>query len=140
MASNNTVILKGRGERVERVPAAAFTPGHLIEYTSDDKFQKHATAGGAAAPIFAVENEVFGKDLNAAYATTDMALAEHCYSGMEVNALVATAAPAIVIGDHLESAGDGTLRKVTTGIAIAIALEALTNTSGSDARLRVAVL
>jgi len=59
--------------------------------------------------------------------------------GEEVHALVAAAAPAIAIGDALESAGDGTVRKVVaraattsaqTNSIIGIALEAVDNSGG----------
>ena len=71
------------------------------------------------------------------------------HAGQEVNALVAAAAPAILEGDALESAGDGTLRKLVVAAATAqsardsivgYALVALDNSGGgSSARLAVRV-
>lgn len=112
MATPKTVLLKGRGIRKEGTANAAITPGHLVERMSTGNIRVHATAGAKASPIFAVENEILGKEITVAYAATDRCYFEFLTSGCEVYALVAAAAPAIVVGDLLESAGDGTLRKV----------------------------
>jgi hypothetical protein len=123
----STIVLKGRGIRKEAVAAAAVTPGHLIMLNSAGKYAVHNVAGGRTTPLFAVENELEGKEISDAYAADDQLFAEAVPSGAEIYALVAAAAAAIAVGDLLESAGDGTLRKaidltaaagtpVTTGI------------------------
>ena len=101
----------------------------------------HATAAGAAAPLFAVENDILGKTINDAYAANDYVQAEYLPPGSEVLALVAAAASAIVIGNLLESAGNGTLRIRGSGTAVAQALEAVDNSGGgSAARIKVVLL
>lgn len=170
----NTITLKTRGAPLlkEAQAAAALSPGYLLYRTSANKFAKHATAGQKVMPLFALENEATGADLTTAYATNDTVQAAVFETGEEVYAKLAAAAPAIVVGDYLESAGDGTLRKVlgltdssggtanttlqaiggsytqaevannfadlaayanlTKPTAVAIALEAVDNSGGSD--------
>jgi hypothetical protein len=119
----NTIIAKGKGVRMERLAGGAITPGHLVMLNSDNEFVVHATARQRAAPIFAIEQELFGRDLDSAYAENDHTLAEFCTPGMEVYAVFAAASHTIAIGELLESAGDGTLRELT----------ALTDSSGGTA-------
>lgn len=115
MADNrNTIVLVGRGMRKSKFAAGAITPGDLIMVDANLKYARHNVAGAITCPIFAVENEVFGNDITVDYASTDECLGEACMSGMEVYATLAANAPAITKGDLLESAGDGTLRKVTS--------------------------
>lgn len=154
--ASRTILLKGRGYRLERVAGGTITPGHLVALNSADKLVVHATAKGKAAPIFAVESEHLNNDDGSAsadidhnYASGDFVQSEVLCAGCEVNALVAAAATAIVEGDLLESAGDGTLRKRTAfdavtpapaGEVVAVALEAVDNSAGgSAARIRVMV-
>lgn len=138
----NTILLKGQPIAKEGKANAAITPGHLIELRSDGELQVHGSAAGTAAKAFARENEVFGKDIDTAYAAEDNVLYYVLRSGDEVNALVAAGAAAIVVGDKLESAGDGTLRKVSTSAAtadtsrdsvVAVALENVDNSGGGTA-------
>lgn len=149
--TNKTIFLKGQdlGKRREALANAALKPGYLLEYMSTGKVRKHATAAGNAYPLFAAENELFGDGIDTAYAADDNVLMWHATSGDEINALVAAAAGAIVIGDRLESAGDGTLRKHAAAApaaanvngAVAIAMEAVDNSGGgSEARIRVMIL
>lgn len=112
MSTAQTVWLRGEeGVRREAPANAGITPGHLLTLMSTNKIAFHATAGGKAAPMFAVENYLVGKDLNTAYVADDTVQYEVYSPGTEINALLAAHAAAIAIGDYLESAGDGTLRK-----------------------------
>jgi hypothetical protein len=129
----NTTVLKGYPIRKEAVAGGAITPGHLIAINSAGLAVVHPTAGGNTAPAYAYENEIFGKDLIGAYAAGDKVLYGVFSSGDEVYALVAAAASAIAVGDKLESAGNGTLRKLASGTAIATALEAVDNSAGGTA-------
>lgn len=148
--AERTIILKGQGIRKEGEADSAITPGHLIAQASDGKFDVHGTAAANAAKTFAVENELAGKEIDDAYADGDRLFYEHCVPGQEVYALVAASAAAIVIGDFLESAGDGTLRVLTTDAAtddtqrasvVARALEAVNNSGGgTPARIKVEVI
>lgn len=133
MVNPHTIILKGRPERREEDAGGAITPGHLITYASDGDFEVHNTAGGRAAPIFAGENELFGKDIDDAYASGERILGWHCAPGDEVYALVPAAAAAIVEGDYLESNGDGTLRKqATASVAVATGTVTDDNSAASN--------
>lgn len=106
-----TIIVKGRGIRKEAKAGGAVTPGHLVKLNSSGEVVVHATAGGKAQRAFAVENELAGDEISVAYAQNDTCFYEVVGAGAEVYGLVAASAAAIVIGDLLESAGDGTLRK-----------------------------
>ena len=149
-ANPDTILLKGNGLFKEALAGTAITPGYLIQRSADGDVDPHASAASTANKLFAVENELLGKEI-----TVDYAVGDKCYfvapeRGAEIYALVAAAAPAIVIGDYLESAGDGTLRKVAVDTAtdqgqraavVAQALEAVDNSGGgTEARIKVEIL
>ena len=106
----NTIDLNGYAINKELISAGVITPGHLLVRDGSGTVVVHATAGGRAAPIFAREDDLQGNDITVAYASGDLIQMLIFPPGGEVNALVAASAPAIVVGDFLESAGDGTLR------------------------------
>lgn len=106
-----TILLKGTPQYREGVANAAITPGYLVEQMSTGKFRKHATAAVRASAMFAIEQDYVGKAIDTAYAANDQLRYLVAQRGDQVYALVAASAAAIVIGDFLESAGDGTLRK-----------------------------
>jgi hypothetical protein len=117
-----TIVLLGGSPAVfEKLAAAAITPGHLVEpATGGDagKIKVHATAGGNAAAMFADVNPTPDRAnttpaLTTAYATGEQVRILHCHAGDMVNALLAANAAAVVEGDFVESAGDGTVRKHT---------------------------
>lgn len=112
MATPKTILLKGEGLYKEASAGGAITPGHLIDRNSAGAFVVHATAGGNALPMFAMENELAGDEITVAYASGDRVVAVIPERGAEVYALLPAAAAAVVIGDLLESNGDGTLRKL----------------------------
>lgn len=144
MSSAKTIVLKGGGIKKERAAVAAITPGHLIEVTSADKVQVHSTAGGLAQKAFAVEDDLQGNTITDAYAAADRVQYMVLERGAEVNALIADG-EAIAIGDKLVSAGDGTLKELTSESTdesvVAIALEAcdMSGSSGADPSPRCAV-
>ena len=132
---SNTIILKqiqrDRAE-MEKVPAAAFYPGHLLEITTADKFQKHSGAAGVVAPkIFAVEDENQGKTINDVFATTGRAVGWIPQPGDEVYAVLADGED-IAIGDKLVSNADGTLKEGTANV-VGMSLEALDLSDSSGA-------
>lgn len=115
--------------------AEAITPGHLVDWDSSGNLVKHATAGGRAAKMFALEQDPpvkistdSGPAIDLAYGIGDQIKVGYFSTGMRVNALVAANAPAIVKGDYLESAGNGTVRK-----ALLTGLADLTDSSGGTA-------
>lgn len=147
----NTIILKGDPVQEELKAAAAFTPGMLLELTSTARTaQKHATAGGSAYALFALEDENQGKEISDAYSTGNEALCGWFKPGDKVNALLANGETA-VIGSLLESNGDGYFRVVDADtswgtiavhsvIAVARAALDMSGSSGVDpASQRIAV-
>jgi hypothetical protein len=158
-----TVSIKGSPIYQEGEASTTVKPGMLVELKSTGEYGPHATAKGYAAPLFALENEIYAgegpesPDLDDTYADGDLMLMGYFRAGDEVNALLTygSAVATIVIGDFLESTGDGTLRKMTAhaqsgttpfavtteGKAIAVALEASDQSGGSaNTRLKVRIL
>lgn len=148
----NTIILRGRDLviRKEGVTDEAVTPGHLLERGGSNDVQKHSVASGNAQKLFALENDLVGESITDAYATGETVQIAACPTGVEVYALLANGENAS-IGSALVSNGDGTLAVFTaydtSDSAVSInptaivgyALEALNNSTGSAARLRVEV-
>ena len=151
MSTSNTVKLKKYQDiNMEFVANAAITPGHLVELMSTNKVKVHTTESGNALPkMFALEDELQGKEIDDDYAADDRVQVWVCQPGEVVNALLKDG-ETIVIGDALESAGDGTLQKVaadSTGVyyynqIVGIALEALdlSGSSGEESTSRLAVM
>ncbi len=133
----NTILLKGRGIRQEAVAAGAFTPGHLLKMDNTGKLLVHAAAKGYAVPRFAVENDIVGKEIGDAYAADDYAQSEILHSGCEVLGFMEVSAAAVVIGDFVESAGDGSFQKWTDGVALAECLEAVDNSANASSQARI---
>ena len=140
----NTIKIKKYSDVIEEAnAAAAITPGHLIEFTSAGKVQKHSSAGGTALTMFALEDELQGKGISEAYSADNPVQCWVAGRGDMVYALVAAGATAITAGDFLESAGDGTLRKYASGVKIAQAVESVDNSASSistEARIVVRIL
>ncbi len=148
MAENSIVLRQGQAQRVEleKIPAAAFYPGHLVELTSADKVQKHSTAAGAAFPMFALEDENQGRGIDVVYATTGRAVCWIPQRGDWVLAILNDDSAAVVIGAPLQSAGNGNLTLSTPGTTdkdtktVAIAMEALDLSGSSGAETPDATL
>lgn len=146
----NTVKVKKHSDVVEEYTAyAAITPGNLIEiYSTDGYVRKHSTEGGNAIPMFALEDELQGKDIDDDYAAGDKVQCWIPGRGDQVYALLEDG-ETIVIGDWLMSNGSGRLQKVdaeTLSAAEAIsviaqALEALdlSGSSGTETTQRLLV-
>jgi len=83
----------------------AITPGMLVEITSTG-VKKHATAGGTALPIFALENELEGEEIGTALTSGEKGRFWFPQRGDEVLVYV-TGSPAV--GNYAESAGDGSV-------------------------------
>lgn len=138
------IIVRGTPERHEDTAIAAITPGYLCEQIAAG-VQAHSTAAENAIATFAVEREMVGDGIDVDYAALDTVLLATARKGDIINALLAASAAAIVRGDYLESAGDGTLRIQTAAAAtteagrasvVAVAEEAVDNSGGgSEARI-----
>ena len=69
-------------------------PGHLLEFVNSSgvkKVQVHSVAGGNAAPIFAMEDELQGRGIATAYTAGTNCMVRTFQSGDLVAARVATA-------------------------------------------------
>lgn len=108
-----TIKLKKYSDVIEEYTAgAAIVPGSLVELTpaTADTVRVHATAGGNAMPMFALEDELQGKGIDDDYATGDKVQVWIAGRGDIVNALLKDEQD-IAIGDFMESGGLGQLQK-----------------------------
>jgi hypothetical protein len=136
-ARPETIVLIGFPERKEDKAVAAFSPGHILEF-SGAGVRKQSTAKIAGRKAVAFENELLGKTIQDAYDVNENAYYGIFKSGEKALVRVAAAAAAIAKGDRLEFDGTGCLRKWTDGIAQGIADEALDNSAGAtEAFLKV---
>lgn len=147
----NTIVGKGYVNiRDEKIAAGTIKPGMLVERTSADKVQAHSRAAGPVNKLFALEDENQGNDIDDNYAANDVVKLWRPVPGEQVYAIVDdNTQDAIVIGDFLESAGDGRLRKCTDttsagnpefGSAIVgVALEAVAK-SGAGGRILIEIV
>lgn len=110
-----TILIRFSGYSEEALAAeAGIAPGMLLERTSDDEFQMHATAAGSISSLLiARENELEGEGVSDSYEDAEQVLAVVPKTGDKIGILVA-AGETVVIGDKLESAGDGTWQAATT--------------------------
>lgn len=122
----NTIWLGGpRTEVNDLAVSEAVTPGHLVERFNNGgiiRWRKHPTAGGATPPAFATEQSMLNKNVDNAYAANDLAEVTIGAPGTSIWAFIASGQN-IVAGQRLESAGDGTLKALASGVALASALE-----------------
>ncbi len=127
---SRTIRLKGDPLQKEFVATAvAITPGYLIERTSTAKqCQAHSTAGGRAQKLFAIEDVDQGKEISEAYAVSAQIQAMAFRSGDELDAVLQDG-EVVIIGDFLESNGDGTLRKL---VEVDVAQSASGNVQGEN--------
>lgn len=110
-----TIFLSERsGVPGERTVAAAqsILPGMLVDYDASGDLIVHAGAGGNAAKRFAVSDPTATGSPPTATAYTAGVRAKYRVAGRgeTVEAKLASDAAAIVIGNPVESAGDGTVR------------------------------
>lgn len=109
----NSVIIKNYNDHFEEYTAnAAISPGMLIELMSTGYVRAHATEGGNALPMFAIENKLEGEGITDAYAAADKVQCWIPVRGDEVYAQIEDEQN-IAIGDFLESNGAGYLQKIT---------------------------
>jgi hypothetical protein len=131
-----TIKLKKYSDVIEEYEAnAVIIPGMLVELMSTGKVRAHATSTGNAVPMFALEDELQGKGIDDDYAAGDQVQCWIPYRGDQVDALLRDE-ETVVIGDLLESDGQGRLKKYSADIPdssfyiyplqiVAVALEAV---------------
>lgn len=130
--SGNTIKVKKYSDVIEEIVAGGtITPGMLLELNSSDAVVAHNSAGENQLPMFALEDELQGKEITDNYASADKVQVWIPGRGDQVYALLADGQN-VSIGDFLESAGDGTLQAhaadsaaVPTQAIVGVALEAL---------------
>lgn len=132
-----TILLKGDVTAKEAVSAGDILPGDLISLDSAGKVARAAAATARAARI-AREPEMIGGSIADAYEADDTVPFYIGHKGSEFYLTLATS-QTIEIGDLLESAGSGQVRKLAAGVPIFTALEAVT-TTGATARIKAEVL
>ena len=112
-----TIKIKKYGDHIEEiVSAGTITPGHLIAEGSGGTVAVHGSAGQNAIPMFALEDELQGNGIDDDYSSADQVQCWYPYRGDQVYCILADG-ETIVIGDLLESAGDGTVQKHVAGSA-----------------------
>jgi hypothetical protein len=125
MAYNTIKIRRFTDIQDEYVAVAAITPGMLVDLTSANKVQKHPTAAGRHAWLFALEDELQGKGINDDYAAGDRVQVA-CFTRGEIVYAMLDDEETIVIGDYLEAGlSAGKLRKYVSGVIVGVALAAL---------------
>ena len=140
----NVTILRGDNITYrEDISAEALTPGHLVDFDSNDKLVKHATSGGYAARTFVVENDDIGNDNDDAYTSGDRVRYADCAPGTIVWAHLASGQN-VARGAYLMSNGAGFLTaRTSTNIGIAQADEdanATGATASGSVRFRARVI
>lgn len=108
--AKNTIKVKKYSDHIEEIAAGGtITPGMLIAEGSGGTVAVHGTSGGAVIPLFALEDELQGKEVDDNYVTGDKVQCWFPYRGDQVYALLADGETAAV-GSLLESNGDGYLK------------------------------
>lgn len=138
----DTIVLGGTPTSINDLAASeAITPGHLIERhnsASVIRWRKHATAAVATGRVVAVEQLMLNKGVDDAYAAGDLVQAAALPSGAVAWMWIASGQN-ISAGNKLESAGNGTLRILASGVALFVALENKPNVTELT-RIRVEVV
>ena len=112
MSDYNTIKIKKYTNVIEEIlsTAVAITPGMLLELDSTAGYVKaHATAGGNAIPMFALEDELQGKEITDQYAVSTLVQVWIPNRGDQVYAILADGNE-VEIGSFLESDGNGFLQ------------------------------
>jgi len=136
--AKNTIKLKKYLDIIEEytATAVALTPGMLLEITSADLVQAHSTDGGTALPMFALEDELQGKEIDDNFAVSAKIQVWVAVRGEMVYALIADS-ETVEIGDWLVSAGNGKLRVAESddNSIVGVAVEAIDMTDSDEAAI-----
>jgi len=110
----NTITARTNGLYMqdEAIANAVIRPGMLLEERSDGKVEPHGVAGGNTMPKFAVEDDLQGKGIDDLYASGARVIYRTFQRGDRVWALL-DHDQTVVVGDYVESAGNGLLQKHT---------------------------
>lgn len=141
MSNQRVITLKGCPEVTEEFQAnEAISPGHLLGFSSG-KLIKNTSNANKVAPMFALERDELGKDVDEAYAADDYVKAGTFAPGMRLSAFIASG-QTVAIGDYLT--GDAAGRLTKTGVdndtnILAQAMEAITTTGVDTGANRISV-
>lgn len=108
----------------------AVKPGYALERNAG-KVRPQSTAKKRTLVRIATENLLEGKSIDDIYAIGDRVYYTDLKPGHEAQVRIPAGAAAIVDGDQLELAGDGTFRKLTDGQAVVEAIESIDNSGGA---------
>ena len=153
MSAEKTIVVKGQQYCIhDRGPvkvAVSIMPGMLLARDAADTLIPHgAAAANVGSRMFAIEDDLQGKDIDDAYAALQECTYVTAVRGALINALVAPSAAAVVIGSFVESAGDGTVKIVAADVAtdtaqrnaiVGFAREAVDNSANAVTRARVLI-
>lgn len=126
-----TIIFKGDCIHKEGDASVALKPGHLIKKQSDGRLLKQNVAGANTVVRVVRERDWIGEDTEALIAIGERTEYIIPRAGDEIWLRVPASAPAIAIGDDLQTNADGTVSKVTSGTPLASALSAVNNSAGA---------
>lgn len=136
MATRNVTLLRGNAVEDSGIASEAITPGMLVEFGGSDDYQKHSTAGGAAAPWFAREqHENQGAGIDDDIASGDEVTVLRPQLGATINAFTSAT---IAKGEEVESDGAGGVRVYGSGSRIGIA-QAASDLSGTNGRVEIII-
>lgn len=112
--AHKTITIQGDGIRREFVGSGEITPGHLVEITSAtaDTVKAHDSADQNAYPLFAVEDDLQGKEISDVYADGKRVQANMFSPGDVIFGLV-TNGQTGTKGNFAVSGGDGGLKNLT---------------------------
>lgn len=148
--AKKTIKLKNYSKVVEEMVAVGvITPGMFLEETSAGLVQAHSGAGANLIQMVATEDEMQGKSISDDYAVGYPVQVWIPGRGDQVFAILEDG-ETIVIGDFLESAGNGKVQKHVDDLAaadnktnqiIGVAIEAvdMSDSSGADPSPRIAI-
>lgn len=113
MATPKNIVLKGDPIRKEAAAGTSgIKPGMLLEWDGNGDLQPHDDAGQNAAPMFAVEEDFLGSDIESEYADEDRVQYVMTRQGDEIYAWL-DSGENVDKGAFLESAGNGHLKEHT---------------------------
>lgn len=137
-----TILVKGSyGPVGEALASGSITPGMLVKRTNAavDTVTVHATGGGAARKMFALEDDLQGKGITDAYADAANVRFVTALPGDEVLGILVSGQN-VAKDAQLTSNGDGKLKagNGTTDVVVGYARSAV-NATGGDQRIVVEV-
>lgn len=108
----NTIKIKKYVDIIEELEAqeSGIKPGMLLALHTDGKVKKHAVDEGSVLPMFALEDELQGHDIDELYDSGSPVQVWIPVRGEQVLALLDDEED-ITTGDFLQSAGNGRLKK-----------------------------